>query len=508
MQKEEDKMQQIKAVRAFKSILSRTSNNDEYSLVIQDERGKDVFICDHTRFDRWSLSDRDGKEIYSEVRGNKYWYGYDDNGSLLYKEELRVGAEKALKTSWKNEYDEKGRLCHSTCSNGEERWLRYDKQGNIIHDKTVDGGDVSVIERKFNEKGNILYLKEVRRGPDYDEHIEEDYYEYDKNNNCISHRRRNGWEHILRYNKNDQLIYERTSDNFERYIRYIVDEDDYKNQYTVDEVCRYGNDFPTQKLSIYVDDKLMSIIGKGGSQTNFKYDENGNKIFELESYPDGDTLERSRNFDQDGNLVYDSVMRNGILEKETWWEVKNFFLPDDEKLLDNLKDYVSQFRQTVKIRTYNDLSEDEKSIVLDTYVKEKINNDPIATTESGHKVLVHRVEAYLERRNNLNFNTEKWNTKFMRKNQDIEHRVQAEPVKMFLTKIKQMIPDVAPPEQVLYTAAKVLDEFSREDKEKIGAYLSEKGADTENALNRVIAKTLNIRKFKEKEKSDENTRER
>ena len=84
------------------------------------------------------------------------------------------------------------------------------------------------------------------------------------------------------------------------------------------------------------------------------------------------------------------------------------------------------------------------------------------------------------------------------------------PVNTFFSKVKDLLAETAPAEQVLYAAAKALSEFSKEDKAKIGAFLSDKGADTNGNLEQVISKVLNLRQqnIQRKQKSKDMERGR
>ena len=134
---------------------------------------------------RYILTSIDGYKI------DKYkkWFKYDKNGNLIHEKDSN-GFEE-----WK-EYDKNNNLIHEKDSDKCEKWYKYDKNGNLIHEK-----DSYKYKQwyKYDKNGNLIHLK--------DSYGNEKWYEYDDKGNLIHEKDSKKYEIWYEYNDKGDLIY-------------------------------------------------------------------------------------------------------------------------------------------------------------------------------------------------------------------------------------------------------------------------------------------------------------
>ena len=199
-------------------------------------------------------------------------------------------------------YDDDGRLieCKSKGPYGGEPSINqfiYNTQGQLITE-IINDGNVRENNYTYDESGNRI--KKVQINVDGSEYITE--YTYDKNGNVLkiveilSTNRIYITEYI--YNKDGKVLQE-TSTSPWGYI----------------DVLSYNYD----EMGMLIQTRHFAHDGSIYSTTDYTYDENGNNIKIVSTYPDGTSVCEDE-YDQHGNVIKEIVTyQNGevdILERE------------------------------------------------------------------------------------------------------------------------------------------------------------------------------------------------
>lgn len=164
-----------------------------------------------------------------------------------------------------NKYDERGNIIYSNHSNGLEKWMEYDDQNRMIHYKT---------------KNNESY-------------VYEEWYEYKPDNSVLTKKSDNTWEYTEYNEFGSPTLYRNSYSHFKRYEyndhnKLIHTESDYgDNWYEYDQrdnLVLERNSIGYYKQYEYNDNnQIIRTVNSLGVVEEFKYDSNGNKIYESNS---------------------------------------------------------------------------------------------------------------------------------------------------------------------------------------------------------------------------------
>jgi len=144
-------------------------------------------------------------------------------------------------------------------------------------------------EIKFNDKGNLIYLKDSIG--DYGE------YEYDENNNKINYKHSNGYWIKYRYDSNSNLIYSENCDRFWLKCEY----DKHNNLIYFEDSDRFWSKHKYDK-----NNNLIYSENSYGYWKKIEYDINNNEIYFEDS--NGNLKETKYDYDDNNNLI--SVNKN------------------------------------------------------------------------------------------------------------------------------------------------------------------------------------------------------
>ena len=133
------------------------------------------------------------KIIHEKTSLSETWYSYDKNGNLIYEKSIH-SLYKETTERWK-EYDSNGNLIHEKDNKNFEKWYKYDNKGNLIYWKTSDNSECW---QEYNEK-NLLIHKKNKIDLDGRIGYLEEWYEYDSHGNLTITKGRNGINMVNEY---------------------------------------------------------------------------------------------------------------------------------------------------------------------------------------------------------------------------------------------------------------------------------------------------------------------
>lgn len=149
------------------------------------------------------------KKITKDKNGNlKCIEEFDEAGKLIY--EITNMTSIMMREYW-YEYDEKGRMVYKKDSAGNETKYIFDDKGNCIYYSSPLIKEI----RHYDDNSNIIYHKKI-----YHNTIEEKWWDYDENGNCIHTKNSNGLESWMGYDGNQRKTYYKNSNGLEEYYEY------------------------------------------------------------------------------------------------------------------------------------------------------------------------------------------------------------------------------------------------------------------------------------------------
>ncbi len=162
----------------------------------------------------WHEYDSKGNMFHTKCSdGDEYWSEYDTKGNLIHQ-------ETSSGTEYWYEYDSKGHLIKEKWSSGCEKLYEYDSAGKCIHEKSSDGFEYWY---EYDKAGNLIHEESIF---DIDKKsITEYWYEYNSNGNKIHTKYSNGTEYWYEYNGKGNLIHSKSNYGEETFFEYIYRED-------------------------------------------------------------------------------------------------------------------------------------------------------------------------------------------------------------------------------------------------------------------------------------------
>ena len=127
--------------------------------------------------------DENGNLVYKKDKEGTEWHEYDDKENLIHSKYLTRSndTDEYQEYEYWYEYDENNNKTHFQDSENNESWWLYDEYNNCIHYNDSMGVEIF---RDYNEYNKCIYCKLIN----FDDTIEEDWFEYDSNLNLTHYK--------------------------------------------------------------------------------------------------------------------------------------------------------------------------------------------------------------------------------------------------------------------------------------------------------------------------------
>ncbi len=203
----------------FKETASLDDNENLYKELLGDEQIEYVDgLLKKIRYQQeFQITKEDKEFIYKFIKF------IDKNINILEKFEGYKTMSEEIKR-----YDDRGNLIYYKNLAGYESWREYDENDNLIYYKGLNDFEEWAIYNKQNKKINSVNYRGAEK-----------WYEYDEKNREIHYKNSEGVERWYKYNKNNILVYHKNPNGSEIWSKYDnefkerikITKKEYKNLY-------------------------------------------------------------------------------------------------------------------------------------------------------------------------------------------------------------------------------------------------------------------------------------